>query len=174
MLENVIIRSVKIEDATAVLHILREVVSEGTFLINVSEEFHKTLEQQKESIKKILDNENKKEIMVVAEINDEVAGWIVFYPQNRTRMSHTGSFTMMLSNSYRGRGIGKMLLKALLDWAENNPRIEKVSLGVFSTNQSAIALYKSMGFVEEGRKIKEYKMDDNEYVDDILMYKFVK
>ena len=60
-----------------------------------------------------------------------------------------------------------------LDWAEKNPLIEKVSLGVLSTNYRAIALYKSMGFVEEGRKIKEIKINENEYVDDILMYKFV-
>lgn len=30
-----------------------------------------------------------------------------------------------------------------------------------------------MGFIKEGRKIKEFKMDENEYVDDILMYKLV-
>jgi len=44
---------------------------------------------------------------------------------------------------------------------------------VFSTNKRAIALYKKMGFIEEGRKIKEFKMDNNEYVDDVLMYKLV-
>jgi ribosomal protein S18 acetylase RimI-like enzyme len=48
-----------------------------------------------------------------------------------------------------------------------------VSLGVFSTNQRAISLYKKMGFVEEGRKIKEFKMSEREYVDDIIMYKMV-
>lgn len=170
--EDVIIRSVKMEDAATVLNIQSEVVSEGAFLIHVSEEFNRTFEQTRESIQKIL--ENDKEIMLVAEINDEVVGWIVFFSQNRKRLSHTGSFTMMLSKSYRGMGIGKMLVKALLDWAEKNPLIEKLSLGVFSTNHKAISLYKSMGFVEEGRKIKEFKLNDKEYIDDILMYKFVK
>ena len=70
-------------------------------------------------------------------------------------------------------GIGRMLVNELLDWAEKNPFIEKVSLGVFSTNYRAISLYKSMGFKEEGRKIKEIRMNENEYIDDILMYKFV-
>jgi len=28
-----------------------------------------------------------------------------------------------------------------------------------------------MGFIEEGRKIKEFKIAENEYVDYILMYK---
>ncbi len=70
-------------------------------------------------------------------------------------------------------GIGKELIEALLDWAEANPLIEKVSLGVFSTNHRAISLYKRLGFIEEGRKIKEFKMSENEYVDDIIMYKLV-
>jgi hypothetical protein len=30
-----------------------------------------------------------------------------------------------------------------------------------------------MGFIEEGRKIKEIKLSENEYKDDILMYKMV-
>ena len=75
----------------------------------------------------------------------------------------------MISKNYRGMGIGKMLLKELIGWAEKNPLIEKVCLGGFSTNHRAISLYKSMGFIEEGRKVKEFKIDENEYVDDILM-----
>jgi len=31
-----------------------------------------------------------------------------------------------------------------------------------------------MGFKEEGRKINEFKFNENEYVDDIIMYKLVK
>ena len=80
---------------------------------------------------------------------------------------------MSISENYRGMGIGKTLIKTLLDWAENHPLIEKVSLGVFSTNHRAISLYKSMGFIEEGRKVKEIKINENKYVDDIIMYKFV-
>jgi ribosomal protein S18 acetylase RimI-like enzyme len=54
-----------------------------------------------------------------------------------------------------------------VSWAEHHTDIEKVSLGVFSTTTSAIALYKKMGFVEGGRKIIEFRI--NEYWDDILM-----
>lgn len=46
-------------------------------------------------------------------------------------------------------------------------------LGVFSTNHRAISLYKKMGFLEEGRKIFEFKLNDGEYIDDVIMYKFV-
>lgn len=167
-----IVRTGKIEDAEAILDIQKSVVSEGEFLIAYPEEFNKTSSQQREWVQSILENE--KETLIVAEKDGEVVGWIVFQiNQNRKRLSHTGSFGMMISKSYRELGIGRMLLKALLDWTEKNPLIEKVSLAVFSTNHRAISLYKKMGFIEEGRKIKEFKMNDNEYVDDILMYKLV-
>ncbi|WP_242220533.1 GNAT family N-acetyltransferase [Bacillus cereus group sp. BfR-BA-01380] len=172
-IESYIVRTGKIEDAEALLDIQKAVVSEGEFLISVSEEFNKTSSQQKEWVQNILESEN--ETLIVAEKDGEVVGWIVFeMTKNRKRLSHTGSFGMLIRKGHRELGIGKMLLKTLLEWAEKNPFIEKVSLGVFSTNHRAISLYKKMGFIEEGRKIKEFKFNDNEYVDDILMYKLVK
>ncbi|MDZ5606168.1 GNAT family N-acetyltransferase [Bacillus pseudomycoides] len=165
------IRTGRVGDSEATLDIQKSVVSEGHFLISLPEEFKKTSSEQREWVQGVLENE--KETLIVAEKDGEVVGWIVFLTENKKRLSHTGSFGIMIRKNYRGLGIGKMLLQALLDWAEKNPLIEKISLGVFSTNYSAISLYKKMGFIEEGRKIKEFKMNDNEYVDDILMYKLV-
>ena len=162
---NCIIRTVELEDAEALLEISNSIISEGDYFIIVSEELDKkSSNQQREKIQEVLNNENENLI---------VAGSIVFRSHNLKRLSHTGTISMSISENYRGMGIGKILIKALLDWAENHPLIEKVSLGVFSTNYRAISLYKSMGFIEEGRKVKEFKMNENEYVDDILMYKFV-
>lgn len=167
-----IIRTAALKDAKQILDLEYSIICEREFFISVPEEIEKpSIQEQKEWIHKIIENE--KETMLVAEIDGGVVGWIVFQSDNRKRLSHTGSLSMLVKKEYRGMGIGKMLLKALLDWAEKNPFIEKVSLGVLSTNLRAISLYKSIGFLEEGRKIKEFKMSENEYVDDILMYKFV-
>ncbi|MCM3733599.1 GNAT family N-acetyltransferase [Fictibacillus nanhaiensis] len=166
------LREVRIEDAEAVLSIQREVVEERDYFIAVSEEFNKTTEEHQEWIQKIMEHE--RETMFVAEVEGEVAGWIVFKSQERKRMHHTGSFAIMIQKEYRNKGIGKLLIHELLRWAEQHPLIEKVTLGTFSTNTRAIELYKKLGFVEEGRKVKEFKFSDNEYVDDVLMYKIVK
>lgn len=171
--QKCIIRTVEIEDAEALIEISASVISEGDYFIVVSEELEKmSIEQEKEQIQKIINND--KETLIVAEINDVVVGSIVFRSNNKKRLSHTGSISMSLSRDYRGAGIGKILLQTLLDWAKKHPLIEKVSLGVFATNHRAISLYKSVGFIEEGRLIKEYKIDEDKYVDDILMYKCVK
>ncbi|WP_285769464.1 GNAT family N-acetyltransferase [Peribacillus sp. SI8-4] len=165
------IRTGEWKDAEAVLAIQHAVISEGEYFIAVSDEFNKTEQQQRDWIEQLL--ENDRETIIVAEMKGEVIGWIAFQTEKRKRLSHKGSFGLMISNKYREMGIGKKLLGALLDWAEANPLIEKVSLGVFSTNHRAISLYKKMGFVEEGRKIREYKLNDHDYLDDILMYKLV-
>ncbi|MCA1065700.1 GNAT family N-acetyltransferase [Rossellomorea sp. AcN35-11] len=171
MSEQYVIRRAVEEDAESLLDIQQSVISEGDYLITVSEEFSNTPTQQRDWINNILENE--RETLLIAETDGKAVGWIVFHIQNRKRMTHTGSIGMMVRKQYRGRGIGTLLLQALIDWAKENPLIEKMSLGVFSTNHRALSLYKKMGFVEEGRKINEFKIADNEYVDDILMYQFV-
>ncbi|EJQ03407.1 hypothetical protein IE3_05442 [Bacillus cereus BAG3X2-1] len=93
------------------------------------EEFNQISSQQKEWVENILKSENER--LIVAEKDGKVVGWVVFeITKNRKRLSHTGSFGILIRRGYRGLEIGKMLLKALLEWAEKNPLIEKVSLGV--------------------------------------------
>ncbi|TMU87528.1 GNAT family N-acetyltransferase [Bacillus sp. BHET2] len=168
---NVQIRKARIEDAEAILHIQREVIAENDYFISVTEEFQKTEEEQRGWIQEI--SEKSRNTLLVAEINNKVVGWLVFLSQDRKRLMHTGSFGVMIHKDYRGKGVGKKLIEELIQWAEQNPKIEKICLGVFHTNQRAIALYKQLGFIEEGRKIREFKFDENEYVDDILMYRLV-
>lgn len=171
--QNCIIRTGEVRDTETLIEISDFVVSEGEYFIIVSEELEKSsLEDEREQIQKILDNE--RETLIVAELDGAVVGSIKIRSNKLKRMSHTGTISMSLGKDYRGLGIGKLLLQAMLDWAEKHPIIEKVSLGVLSTNHRAISLYKSMGFVEEGRLVKEYKINEDKYVDDILMYKFVK
>lgn len=159
------------EDAATMLEIQKEVLAEEDFLITTVEEFQQTIDGQKEWIQAKLANE--RETIFIAQYEEKMVGWLIFQSPHRKRLAHTGTFGMMVLKEYRGLGIGKLLLEKMITWAEHNPYIEKISLGVFSTNERAIALYKKMGFVEEGRKINEIKLHDNEYIDDVLMYKMV-
>ncbi|WP_137789320.1 GNAT family N-acetyltransferase [Bacillus sp. E(2018)] len=166
------IRIVRVEDAEAILQIHREVISEHDYFIALPNEFNKTKEDHQEWIRNILEHE--RETMLVAEYENKLVGWIVFRSQERMRMHHIGSFAIMIQNEYRNKGVGKQLIHELLSWAKKHPVIEKVTLGTFSTNTRAIELYKTFGFKEEGRKVREFKFGNGEYVDDVLMYKLVK
>ncbi|MGM9951163.1 MAG: GNAT family N-acetyltransferase [Lysinibacillus sp.] len=170
-LNHIAIREGQIKDAEDMLRIQKEVIEEKDFLLTDSAEFNKTADDQKHWIRCILQNEREK--LLIAEVEGKMAGWLVFQSPNRLRLNHTGSFGMMVQKEYRNMHIGRKLLEALLIWAENHEEIEKVSLGVLSINERAIHLYRSLGFLEEGRKVDEVKIG-NRYVDDILMYKRVK
>jgi ribosomal protein S18 acetylase RimI-like enzyme len=69
--------------------------------------------------------------------------------------------------AYRRIGLGEALLRTGLEWSRAQG-IRKVRLGVFATNESAIALYKKLGFVEEGRLNEEVILDGNP-VDEMLL-----
>ncbi|GGE59116.1 GNAT family N-acetyltransferase [Priestia taiwanensis] len=170
-MENITIRTVRPDDARIIVQLHLEIASEREFLITVPEDFKRTEEEQRIWIQQLLANE--REMAFVAEVEGVVVGWTMFSSSDRARLAHAGSIGIFIKKEYRDIGIGRRLIQAILDWATEHPVIEKVSLGVFATNIRAIALYKKLGFVEEGRKVREFKLSENEYVDDILMYKFV-
>ncbi len=103
------IRTGVLEDAEAVLDVQNSVISEGEYFIAVSEEFNKTPEQQRDWIRRLLENE--RETIIVAEMNDEVVGWIALQSENRKRMSHKGSFGVMIRKISEGWALEKSLLK---------------------------------------------------------------
>jgi putative acetyltransferase len=70
------------------------------------------------------------------------------------KLRHTGSLGMMVHDQFQGRGIGRQLLAALLDVADNYLGLTRVQLEVFADNVRAIRLYESMGFEHEGRQRK--------------------
>lgn len=79
-----------------------------------------------------------------------------------------GELGMAIARDARGRGVGSALLSAAIDWARDQG-LHKLSLGVFPHNTAAIALYRKFGFVEEGRRVKQYRRSNGELWDSIDM-----
>ncbi len=73
----------------------------------------------------------------------------------------------------RSRGLGTLLLNRLIAWAKEVPQLEKINLRVISNNPRAMGLYRKLGFLEEGRRIREIKYSDGSYADEILMGKLL-
>jgi len=65
--------------------------------------------------------------------------------------------SMWVMPSYRQRGVGRLLVNAVLDWAATTTAT-KVVLDVTATNEAAIAFYESLGFVKTGNT-KPYPRD---------------
>lgn len=168
----VTIRNARVDDVYEIIKIKKTVVTEGVYMLREIEESNYRKEDEKRDIENHLSNIGS--LYLAAEVNNDVIGFLEFQNGGLKRTAHTGMFSMFILKEWRECGIGKMLMEAMMNWAEANPLIEKVTLGVFSTNTRAHNLYKKFGFTEEGRCPKDMKLKDGSYIDSILMYKFVK
>ncbi|WP_322102339.1 GNAT family N-acetyltransferase [Paraburkholderia sp. J41] len=84
----------------------------------------------------------------------EYAGQLVGQSELRAhdgRRAHCGSLGISVDEAYHGRGVGSLLLAALLDAADNALGLRRVELQVFANNTRALALYHKFGFVVEAR-----------------------
>lgn len=79
-----------------------------------------------------------------------------------------GELGMLVHRDWRGRGIGAALVQAAIDWARGHG-LHKLCLEVFAQNAAAIALYRKYGFVEEGRRARQYRRASGELWDTIMM-----
>jgi RimJ/RimL family protein N-acetyltransferase len=170
--EPFVVRSARPDDAANLLTYIRSIAEEVGFFIIQPAEFPATEELERKWIEDHLDHPGK--LALAAEAAGEIVGSLSFENGPFQRTAHSGTFGVSVRRDWRGKGIGTAMLETLLEWAEKNPLIEKVDLAVFSTNASAIELYRRLGFVEEGRRAKEIKLAPGEYVDEVLMGRFVK
>jgi RimJ/RimL family protein N-acetyltransferase len=137
-------------------------------VLTVPEEYSMTIDSEKKWIENI--NHNPNALLLISEMNSTMTGLLFFIPNIKKKISHTGEFGVSVHPNYQGQGIGRCLTEALIKWARDNRQIEKVILQVFSTNTTAINLYKKIGFIEEGRHVKAIKQLDGTYVDVLQMY----
>jgi ribosomal-protein-alanine N-acetyltransferase len=79
-----------------------------------------------------------------------------------------GDLGMLVDRSWRGRGVGSALIQAAIDWAREQ-QLHKLCLEVFPHNTAAITLYRKHGFVEEGRRPRQYRRSSGELWDTIMM-----
>jgi ribosomal protein S18 acetylase RimI-like enzyme len=121
----------------------------------------------RERILRLGNSECGKFIVVVA--HGEIVGHALLDPLKLVVTSHVVDLTIAVHEGYQRRGLGKKLLSHLIEWAKANPKIERMELRVRSSNSNAIALYKKLGFVEEGRMVKRLKIGPGRYLDDLVM-----
>lgn len=169
---EVILCSPQPGDGAEILSVMTPVMAESKYLLTEIEEFTYTAEQEEEMIKTFLDHPNK--IIITPKINNKIVGMLDFVGGTRRRIQHQGMFGMSVATAHQGKGIGRLMIEALVDWATKETSLETLRLEVSSDNIQATSLYKKSGFVEEGRRIKQFKFKDGTYNDIVLMTRQIK
>ena len=104
--------------------------------------------------------ENSKNSFVCGAFNAEerLVGICGFTAEQRLKTQHRGEIQQLFVDPlYLRQGIGKKLLTLSIQKAFNTTQIEQIILGIVSTNEIAIQLYKLFGFIEYGRLANYFK-----------------
>ncbi|WMW25701.1 GNAT family N-acetyltransferase [Methanolobus sediminis] len=130
-------------------------------------------EVTEEYIDKFLTNSLKDGIILVVDDteNDRIIADLHTYRSSLSVFSHVFEhLTIAVHPSFQRQGIGRMLFTTMLEKVRTeHPEVLRVELITMESNHAAISLYKSLGFMEEGRMEKKVRRNDGSFEDDILM-----
>lgn len=81
----------------------------------------------------------------------------------------SAEFAIMLGNKeWWGKGVGKNVTYATIDYAFKQLNLHRIYLTVLKTNERAVALYEKLGFKTEG-VLRDEQYRDGRYIDVVIM-----
>lgn len=104
---------------------------------------------------------------LTAEWNGVPCGMANLYVSPYKKLAHQCLFSIIVSENYRNKGVGRALVEGLMKLAKEKFHVELLHLEVYDGNP-AIHLYQRMGFIEYGRQHRFIK-ETGVYTDKILM-----
>jgi RimJ/RimL family protein N-acetyltransferase len=116
--------------------------------------------------------EASRSVIFVADLEGEIIGLLDFAAERKAQAAHGGELGMSVDREQRGKGVGSVLLAALIAWAPP-AGISRLQLQVFENNPRAIRLYERLGFRHEGRRRGAVVVDGRK-LDVLLMAREVR
>ncbi|MDZ8064210.1 MAG: GNAT family N-acetyltransferase [Nostoc sp. DedQUE08] len=140
-----------------------------SFGTTYQEEVIKTIEQFRDRIP--VDNNN----FILGCFEDKhLIGIVAFNQESRIKLRHKAHISSMyVKQEYREKGIGKLLLKKLIERAKAIKEVEILLLDIVKSNFLAKQLYLSLGFQIYGTQKMAYKFN-TQYFDLEFMYLQIK
>lgn len=164
------IRDIQVEDAATFLQLGKQLDEESSFMLLEPGERNMTVKQQENMIKRFIENYNS--TIFVAVEGEQLVGFILANGGNVQRNKHAAAIVIGILQAYSGKGIGTMLFKEVEKWARLHD-VWRFELTVMAHNTRAQALYKKVGFEQEGVK-KASLIIDGKNVDEYYMAKLLK
>ena len=148
-------------DADALVELGRDVASEPELWLT----YDRTRGDERRNVRGVQRDANV--AVLVAETEEGIVGRLSIARDRSPLSRHVAEFGLMVAAGARRRGIGSALIEEAMQWAKDLG-IVRLELTVFPHNAPAIALYRKLGFQEEGVLRRRYLIDGR-YVDAMLM-----
>ena len=143
------------EDAAAVLAIFLKTHAETDYLTSYPDECIFTEEQEREYLAGKDQSGNAVEIIAI--LDGAVVGSAGIDPVGGAeKVRHRASFGIGIEKASWGLGIGRALTDACIECAKA-AGYRQLELEAVAANQTALALYRSVGFVEYGRNPRGFR-----------------
>lgn len=136
-------------DGAAVFDVFNATHAETDNLLSYPDENSFTAEEESRFLAEKTRSEN--EIEIVALVDGQVAGTAgIGAVGSKHKVKHRAEFGISVLKAYWGLGLGRALTEACIACARQ-AGYTQLELDVVATNERALALYRSLGFVEYGR-----------------------
>jgi RimJ/RimL family protein N-acetyltransferase len=167
----VVLRYPEPGDLQALWEFINTLSKEQTFLLLQGEEI--SLEDEEQYLTRQLEAVAQHQaVQILAFSNGRLIGNTDIALMPRISQ-HIGGLGIAVAQEFRGQGLGRLLMETVISQAKLHlPGIQMITLQVFGNNPTAIALYRSLGFMEFGRLPRGFRHRD-QYVDDVYMYKLL-
>jgi ribosomal protein S18 acetylase RimI-like enzyme len=147
-----LIRPSRDTDAPELAALIDAVAAEGEFIVAVPGE-PDTIQQSARLVSIVLEGG----LSLTLEVDGALAGNVMVHRRVGRHYAHVAEIAIVVSNAHRRAGLGRILMEMGIAWSRA-VGVAKLSLQVFPDNVHAIALYRSLGFVDEGVARGEVRM----------------
>lgn len=161
-----LVRDAQPDDAYDLIRLLDQVGQEEIYIAD--EKAQLTIDQERALLEQ---RDPSLQLVLMALQDDAMIGSLEMVRGALKKNRHTAIFGMALFPHGRGRGIGEGLIRSGENWAKR-VGVKKISLAVFSSNIAALRLYGRLGYEEEGRRYRQYCLQD-QWVDEIWMARWI-
>ena len=160
-----IIRQAKIEDLSSITDVYNEAIEKTVATFDTTP---KTLEEQKNWFT----NHGPKNPILVAEKEESILGWASLSKwSDRCAYSDTAELSLYIKEKYRGQGIGRKLLEAIIQEGKKTG-LHTVIARITEGNETSIHLHETVGFFHIGI-MKEVGQKFEKRLDVYLMQKIL-
>ena len=110
------------------------------------------------------------ENVLVAELAGQIVGYVkIQHPTPFPASEHVWYCSgLAVEPGSQRMGVGRALMEAVIEEARSRGG-RRLTLGVFAPNEAARALYEELGFVVEGIQRAEFRIGEDQYVDDYML-----
>ena len=155
------------EDAEGVLAVFVNTHEQTDFLTTYTDEIKLTAEDEREFLDGKTDDDRGIEIIAV--VDGKIVGTSgIECIKDVDKLRHRASFGISIDKESWGLGIGRGLTESCIECAKK-AGYTQLELEAVAENESALALYRSEGFVEYGRNPKGFKSRKTGWQELVLM-----